>query len=450
MPRRLAADRPVTPPRTLGRARQVVAHLHAPPGHGPVLSVDFRLMSGGTVTFNSISLAPNAFPGLAMSVSFTRTRMVGSPVTQMVMLNAGMMTMMNYGLNGFTNLTSLRLTPSAPDFAVQFDNVAFTNVTQGVVPQPSTYALMGTGLVGLLTIARSTSTREHDCTHPSTSRGASRRLGRWPAGRPAADISTYRRWEGMPGTGTGHPTAPHATRLREPTTGNGLTPRGASFAVVSGNDVTLDFANELDVLNYAFALEQLEAAFYTQVVANGAFGSIFSAGERTVLTDLRDHEIVHREFFRTALSGAAIPDLSVDFSSIGFASRDSVLATAEASEDLGVGACNGAGRHLRSAVYLTLAGKIHSVEARHASEIRRLRGEFADTEPIYRGWITGDQTYVPGAEAVYAGEENTNQGGVEFTTLASIAMIDVTEKTESFDEPLTQAQVLAITDPFIA
>jgi hypothetical protein len=124
-----------------------------------VASVDFMLMSGGTFTFNSISLAPVAFPGLAMSVTFTGTRMVGGPVTDMVMLNAGMMTMMNYSLNGFTNLTSLRLTPMAPDFAVQFDNVAFSNVTQGVVPEPSTYALMGTGLVGLLTIARRRRTR---------------------------------------------------------------------------------------------------------------------------------------------------------------------------------------------------------------------------------------------------------------------------------------------------
>ena len=118
-------------------------------------SVDFMLMSGGTFTFNSIGLAPIAFPGLAMSVTFTGTRMVGGPVTpQTFMLSNGMSMMQNYVLNGFTNLTSVRLTPSAPDFAVQFDNVAFSNVTQGVIPEPSTYALMGTGLVGLLTIAR--------------------------------------------------------------------------------------------------------------------------------------------------------------------------------------------------------------------------------------------------------------------------------------------------------
>ena len=117
-------------------------------------SVDFMLMSGGTFTLSSIGLAPIFFPGLAMSVQFTGMRMVGGAVTQTFMLSDNMAMMANYTLNGFTDLTSVRLTPGAPDFAVQFDNVAFTNVTQGVIPEPSTYALMGTGLVGLLTIAR--------------------------------------------------------------------------------------------------------------------------------------------------------------------------------------------------------------------------------------------------------------------------------------------------------
>lgn len=151
------------------------------------------------------------------------------------------------------------------------------------------------------------------------------------------------------------------------------TPGTATAAVVGPDgSITLDFSNELDVLNYAFALEQLEAAFYVQVVAAPAFASIFPANEQRILTDLRDHEIVHREFLGAALGAAKIPNLTPDFSSVNFGSRASVLATARAFEDLGVSAYNGAGRYLRSAVYLTLAGKIVSVEARHAAAIRDL------------------------------------------------------------------------------
>ena len=145
---------------------------------------------------------------------------------------------------------------------------------------------------------------------------------------------------------------------------------GARTATVSGNNITLDFSTDVDVLNYAYALEQLEAAFYTMVVAHGSFASTFSANEQIILRDLRDHEIVHREFLAAALGSAAIPALDVDFSAVNFGNRMSVLTTARTFEDLGVRAYNGAGKYLSSMGLLTVAGKIVSVEARHASAIR--------------------------------------------------------------------------------
>jgi hypothetical protein len=90
------------------------------------------------------------------------------------------------------------------------------------------------------------------------------------------------------------------------------------------------------------------------------------------MTDIRDHEIAHREFFKNALGASAIRSLEVDFSSINFSSRDSVLGTARAFEDLGVSAYDGAGYLLQDVNYLLLAGKIVSVEARHAALIREL------------------------------------------------------------------------------
>lgn len=133
-------------------------------------------------------------------------------------------------------------------------------------------------------------------------------------------------------------------------------------------------SGDVGVLNFAYALEQLEAAFYIQVMSTPYSG--ITALETEFLRDIRDHEIAHREFFKNAITaaspGGVIPALEVDFSTINFSSRTSVLNTAKTFEDLGVSAYNGAGKLLTSPVYLGLAGKIVSVEARHAATIREL------------------------------------------------------------------------------
>lgn len=146
-----------------------------------------------------------------------------------------------------------------------------------------------------------------------------------------------------------------------------------------GTGTAIDVGSgDFGILNYAYALEQLEAAFYIQVVAHPYTG--MSGDEQALLTDIRDHEVGHREFFKAALSTHAIAALTPDFSSIDFTSRAKVLAAAQAFEDTGVSAYNGAGYLIQDPNYLTLAGKIVSVEARHASYIRNLvsYGSFAD------------------------------------------------------------------------
>lgn len=145
---------------------------------------------------------------------------------------------------------------------------------------------------------------------------------------------------------------------------------------VTGTTAVNFGTGDVGILNYAYALEQLEAAFYTAVVDGAYYGGASSA-EKEIMQDLKYHEVIHREFFKAAIPAEAIiPALEVDFSAIDFSSRDSVLATAQAFEDLGVSAYNGAGQFFSNTdagrLYLTLAGKIVSVEARHASAIRDL------------------------------------------------------------------------------
>jgi hypothetical protein len=136
------------------------------------------------------------------------------------------------------------------------------------------------------------------------------------------------------------------------------------------------------ILNYAYALEQLEAAFYTQVIATQYTG--ITPTEVTFLTDIRDHEVAHREFFKAALGTGAIETLTPDFSSIDFTSRASVLAAAKAFEDLGVTAYDGIAYKIQNPTYLAIAGSIVSVEARHAALIGNLitMGNFATSDQV--------------------------------------------------------------------
>lgn len=153
----------------------------------------------------------------------------------------------------------------------------------------------------------------------------------------------------------------------------------------NNNGITDVGSGDIGILNYAYALEQLEAAFYIQVV--NSFSGEFSADEKALLTDIRDHEVAHREFFKKALGSGAIKGLTPDFSKITFSSRASVLAAAKAFEDLGVTAYDGVGAQIKDVKYLAVAGKIVSVEARHASLIANI---LADGRYIGIDQIDGD------------------------------------------------------------
>jgi hypothetical protein len=154
------------------------------------------------------------------------------------------------------------------------------------------------------------------------------------------------------------------------------------FTLTPGGDVVIDFADDFGVLNYAYALEQLEAAFYAQVVATPYDG--MSDDEMGIMQDLAAHEAIHRDFLRAAIEAAGgtinnrnlIPPLTPSFENVDFSNRTQVLQTAQTLEDTGVGAYNGAGALLSDTgngpTYLLIAGKIVSVEGRHASVISNI------------------------------------------------------------------------------
>ena len=120
------------------------------------------------------------------------------------------------------------------------------------------------------------------------------------------------------------------------------------------------------ILNFALLLEYLESEFYVQAVNGGALGGDLLA----FATVVRDHELAHVDFLKTALGSAAIAKPAFDFKGTT-TDATRFVATSIVLEDTGVAAYNGQGPRLRKAT-LPAAASIVSVEARHAAWIRHL------------------------------------------------------------------------------
>ena len=210
----------------------------------------------------------------------------------------------------------------------------------------------------------------------------------------------------------------------------------------------------LDVLQFALLLEYLEAEFYQRGVAASG---LIDAADMTIFQTISAHETAHVNALKALITGkSATPNAkpTFDFTAHGavagfnFAAGqyDTFKALAQAFEDTGVRAYKGqAPRLISDKAVLTAALTIHAIEARHASEIRRLRG--------LKGWITAASRddLPPFTQGIYNGEDNVMQGGVDVSTLPLTSSNGGTAAaTQAFDEPLTKDQVTAIVSPFIA
>lgn len=208
-------------------------------------------------------------------------------------------------------------------------------------------------------------------------------------------------------------------------------------------------ASPTDVLNFALTLEYLEKEFYNIGLDTDG---LIPADAKDVFGLISKHEDDHVAFLLAALGDAAVPKPTFDFTGAPgglnldpFENYDTFLALSQGFEDTGVRAYKGqAGALANDNALLEYALQIHSVEARHASKVRRMRGQ--------KGWITGGDAASNGLptafDPIYAGEANTVQGGVELAGMfADFGGPQAVQ--EAFDEPLSMEEVLAIGGFFI-
>jgi hypothetical protein len=231
-------------------------------------------------------------------------------------------------------------------------------------------------------------------------------------------------------------------------------PFGLATASTTSYGATAAAAGDpVGALQFALTLEYLEDEFYDLALQSGV---ITNNSIESVIMKISQHEQAHVTYLKNGLTAAGVTPVSkptFDFTAGGLfdpfnsanpSANAQLMALAQAFEDTGVRAYKGQATNLLGSPFLTAALQIHSVEARHASEIRRIRG--------LKGWITGKErgTGMPAqTQAVYDGEENLTQGGINVTTLGTGPIFGVSSSTEAYDEPLSKDAVLAIAGLFI-
>jgi hypothetical protein len=198
-----------------------------------------------------------------------------------------------------------------------------------------------------------------------------------------------------------------------------------------------------DALQLALVLEYLENEYYAMGLAAG---TLIPNADRPVFMQISKHESAHVTFLKSTLTSLGVTPgakPTFDFTAGGaftpFTDYSQFLVLAQAFEDTGVRAYKGqAGNVMSNKAVLQAALQIHSVEARHASQVRRMRAN--------KGWIElANGGNMPSAtNPVYAGEDNTNQAGFNTATTFGAAA-----GSAAYDEILTGSDAQAIASLFI-
>lgn len=163
---------------------------------------------------------------------------------------------------------------------------------------------------------------------------------------------------------------------------------GSGFGLGFAYAQSAPFKNDLDVLNYALTLEQLEATLYNTLVGDpssglgtgltptGSAGLIKNPTYLKYVRVFRDHENQHVTAVTAAIKGAGgtpvTPKAKYNFPSV--TDEAGAMNAIALVEEVGVGAYQGAAGFIQNKSILTTAASIFAVEAEHTGSVHQLLG----------------------------------------------------------------------------
>jgi len=160
---------------------------------------------------------------------------------------------------------------------------------------------------------------------------------------------------------------------------------------------------DVTILQYALTLEHLENTFYSQALNMYSEQDFTNAGYssdvRSKIQQVSGDEATHVNFLSTALQAGGVTPTAACTYDFGYNSVSGFLGVASVLEGVGVSAYLGAAAEITNPAYLTAAGAILTVEARHSAYIRDTIGESPFPEPFDIP-LDFDQVYSLAAEFI--------------------------------------------------
>ena len=130
-------------------------------------------------------------------------------------------------------------------------------------------------------------------------------------------------------------------------------------------------SGDVDILNFAYTLELLEADFYDQALKNVKLSSELKA----FAEEVGENEQEHVDALKASIEDLGGKPAATPTFEFPLEDEASFVELAITFEDTGVSAYNGAGPMLKSKDLLATAGSIVQIEARHAGAIRFMDGQ---------------------------------------------------------------------------